>query len=264
MLIKTPKLIVKSAKFDIISLMKIIFCALFFIVSSLSHADTTTGLVGWWKLDEGSGNSALDSSGKGNTGDLTGHAPTWTSNCKRNSCLSFNGSSEFVTVPNVSALVTNSNMSLTAWVKTSSSGGNSLGGICGIRNAESDTAFYIFQLNATTIEVRFRDSAGNTYTTSFAITADIWVHVALIYDGSNIYAYKNGTLAVSTAASGVFTRTDIPFEIGKSSPDVTWWYDGQVDDIRLYNRALTTSDLYMLYQNQHKIVNAAINTFQVK
>ena len=52
--------------------------------------DIKTGLIGWWKLDDGSGTTAADISGQGNTGTLTG-GPKWASNCKRTGCVTFDG-----------------------------------------------------------------------------------------------------------------------------------------------------------------------------
>ena len=61
----------------------------------------TNNIVGYWPLDEGSGTTTNDFSGKGNTGTLVaGHLPTWTSTgCKFGSCLSFaEASSQYVTL----------------------------------------------------------------------------------------------------------------------------------------------------------------------
>ena len=66
------------SKYLVISLgvFGIIFYTLF-IIHNPARADITTGLVGWWKFDEGSGTAAGDSSGNNNTGTLT-NGPTWT------------------------------------------------------------------------------------------------------------------------------------------------------------------------------------------
>src|ERR1019366_5109600 len=67
-------------------------------VSTGPVGNTTTGLVGWWKLDDGSGTSAADSSGTGNTGTLT-NGPAWTTGGMNNGALSFNGTNSYVSIP---------------------------------------------------------------------------------------------------------------------------------------------------------------------
>ena len=54
----------------------IFFCLSLFVFITPARADIVTGLVGWWTFDEGSGTSANDYSGQGNTGTITG--ATWT------------------------------------------------------------------------------------------------------------------------------------------------------------------------------------------
>ena len=64
---------------------------------SFARADITTGLVGWWKLDD-TGSNAIDSSGQGYTGTIT-NSPAVTTNCRAGNCLSFSAvSSQYVNV----------------------------------------------------------------------------------------------------------------------------------------------------------------------
>jgi hypothetical protein len=79
----------------------------------------TTGLVGWWRFNEGSGTLARDDSGKANNGTLTG-GPVWTTG-KYGNGLSFDGSNDFVTIPHNSALEP-SQISVSGWLKTTSAG----------------------------------------------------------------------------------------------------------------------------------------------
>src|SRR5581483_9489039 len=61
-----------------------------------------TSLVGYWTFDEGTGTIAYDYSGNNATGSLQNN-PTWTPTCKTGGCLSFDGSSTFVQVPDTSS-----------------------------------------------------------------------------------------------------------------------------------------------------------------
>ena len=74
-----------------------------FYATSVAVADTTSGLVAHWKLDEGSGTTASDASGGGNTGTLV-NGPVWTSG-KVVSALSFDGVNDKVSVTSGSSLI---------------------------------------------------------------------------------------------------------------------------------------------------------------
>jgi hypothetical protein len=76
-----------------------------------------SGLVGWWKLDETSGTSAADSSGNGYTG-TTSSSTNWTTSGMNNGALTFNGTTDYVSIPAGLSLGTTYTMS--AWVKLAS------------------------------------------------------------------------------------------------------------------------------------------------
>ncbi len=86
--------------------------------------DLTTGLVGYWKLDEGSGATATDSSGTGNTGSLV-NGPAWTTG-KIGGALAFDGVSQSVTIPQAASLNAYP-LTVAVWMKTTPTSG--LGGL---------------------------------------------------------------------------------------------------------------------------------------
>src|SRR3990167_464828 len=149
--------------------------------SFLGQDISPSGLVGWWKLDEGSGTSAGDSSGQGNTGTLAASpgTPTWTTG-KIGQGLSFDGSDDYVSVANLSSQIVNSNISIAEWVKPVNNP-SSYDGYFGFRNGDTDDSFYILQLSGTnSLECRFRNSAGTVWeTTTPTVTPSVWNHVAL-------------------------------------------------------------------------------------
>ena len=69
-----------------------------------------------------------------------------------------------------------------------------------------------------------------------------WSHIAATYDGSAVKVYINGTLASSNNVSGPITTSGLPLRIGGNS---VWseWFSGQIDDVRIYDRALDASEL---------------------
>ncbi|HUV70899.1 MAG TPA: hypothetical protein VMW15_14650, partial [Terracidiphilus sp.] len=84
--------------------------------------DPENGLVGWWKLDDGSSGTtpttAADSSGNGNNG-ANQNNPVWTSSGKIGDALTFSGSSQYVSVPDSSSLDISGSWTESAWVNFS-------------------------------------------------------------------------------------------------------------------------------------------------
>src|SRR5262245_59107499 len=81
-------------------------------------ADLTTGLVGYWTFDEGTGTVASDSSGHNNTGTLK-NGPLWTTG-KLNTALQFDGIDDYVEVANSPSLSPTSAVSVSFWIKSGS------------------------------------------------------------------------------------------------------------------------------------------------
>ncbi|MBI3413986.1 MAG: HYR domain-containing protein, partial [Verrucomicrobia bacterium] len=86
-------------------------------MTAIYAAPIDAGLVGYWKLDDGSGLSAVDSSGNGNTGTLL-NGPTWTSG-QFGGGLSLDGVNDYVSVNNAPSLNPSSQITLSAWIRPS-------------------------------------------------------------------------------------------------------------------------------------------------
>jgi hypothetical protein len=104
-------------------LRRIIMCrrlvCMLFLVFLLGLALTNAAsaeLIGWWRLDEGSGTMAFDSSGFGNDARFEG-APVWMDNGKLGNALRFNGSSDYLAAPDSESLDINGDqLSMAAWI----------------------------------------------------------------------------------------------------------------------------------------------------
>ena len=75
-----------------------------------------------------------------------------------------------------------------------------------------------------------------------ALASNTWTHLTASYDGANLRLYVNGTQVASRAVSGSMLASTGVLRIGGNN---TWgeWYGGLIDDIRIYNRALTPSEV---------------------
>lgn len=124
-------------------------------------------------------------------------------------------------------------------------------GIIGYRN-ESNADFFILQLGATNFEARLRNSAGTAFTiTSPTCQLNQWQHVALVYTGSQLRFYHNGTLSQSITASGNITNAAVPFNIGRIPFQTTpFWLLGRVDEVGVWGRALSDTDVQCIYRQK--------------
>ena len=225
------------------------FCLLFFVfLVTLVFADTTLALdpslAGWWKLDEGSGLEASDSSGNGNDGTIGG-TPNWIAAGKINGALEFNGTDCFINVGNGPSLQIRDEITIAFWIKSSGFGSNGWAAIVSkgdgswrmSRSANTGSSLHM-GVGGTTV-------SGNTYfDATTAVTDGEWHHGAGVYDGSRAIIYIDGVEDASIAATG---------QLASASQDVLICdnadYAGQrllaatLDDIQIYNRALTPVEI---------------------
>ncbi len=214
--------------------------------------------IAHWKFDEGTGQSAFDSSINGNTGQLGSTTaadagdPTWTDG-KWGRALSFDGIDDRIAgLPEL--LAGKSAVTLEAWINPDVINswrvavGSSNGG--GAGNSGALVAYDPGGSPSLYFDTRTTSGRVNTAT---ALNASVWTHAVGVYDGSNIYLYKNGVLAAGPIAqSGAFVGTDV-FSIG-SGTGSSLYFDGLIDDVRIYNYARTASEIRADY-------NAGMSTY---
>jgi hypothetical protein len=202
------------------------------------------GLVGWWRFDEGTGTVAGDSSGNGNNGTLI-NSPTWVTG-KYGYALRFSSASTQYVATTLSPQAVGTPITISGWIYFPNDPGNHEFE-CGFRD-NNVADFYVLQLaGSNTLELRFRNSVGVAYTLNAVITPNSWCFVALTYDGSKFTAYINGVPISSTSASGTFGTSSYPFEIGASGGTI-FPTDATIDDVRIYNRALSPTEIQANFQ----------------
>ncbi len=173
--------------------------------AGIGHVSNLTGgLVGWWKLDDGAGTSAGDSSGNGNTGTLTGSPlPAWTTSGMNNGALNFAGgaTTNYVGVPSNSVLSGMATLTVAAWIYVD---GTATGGsvIDKRHTGTPDWNSYYVVIDLTNFRygptVTNASGTASTFTASAvgSLVLNTWQHVVMVYDGANVQMYING------AASG--------------------------------------------------------------
>jgi hypothetical protein len=203
------------------------------------------GLVGAWGFNEGGGTVVTDSSGSGNHGTLIGPGATWDPGGKFGGALSFSGLGGNVRVPNASSLSFNSSYTLEAWIKpTALSDYQTI-----LIKEETSGCGYWLQTAGSRISSGFANGACREHLSGAtpAIPLNQWSHLAAVFnDAANTYTlYLNGSAvstATQTAAPVPNTQALVFGQTGWSGGAFERWR-GLLDDVRIYNRALTTSQV---------------------
>ena len=217
--------------------------------ATLSRPQNSLGLVGYWSFNEGVGTNLGDFSGNRNDGTLV-NTPTWVTG-KFSKALSFvAASSQYVTVPDSSSLQVNTDMTVSAWVNFSSLGTDRvIIGQYDYPNSDRSWALY-YQNSGAKITFKTSQDGSVAAEKSFSFsTINQWVHITVVYSGGTATLYLNGASQGSGAVSASLKDSAGPILIGASGNNTTRvaYMNGSIDDVRLYNRALTAGEIAALY-----------------
>jgi hypothetical protein len=205
------------------------------------------GLMLYLPFNDGSGTSARDDSGKGNTGALQNmNDSNWVSG-KSGDALDFNGSDEYVLCTHSSSLNILTAISISAWIKLDSvSGWQSICAKVGTNDATS--AIYLSAEDTKLWFILYHDGGYSNITSTGGLSAGVWHHVVARYDGSDMELFLDTVSIGSTTASFVINPIGDDMWIGANS---RWgeYLSGQVDELRVYDRALIKSEITWLYNH---------------
>lgn len=202
-----------------------------------------------WNLNEGSGCAAGDLYG-GNNGLLGNNCPTVSPSWllgKIGNALSFNGSSNNITVNNSANLNFTTSMSVSAWIKWNINPSTGLA-YATIVNKNGDSQ-YRLQHNATNSKFEFgiKTNTGSTYVTSLiSPVVGTWYHLVGTWDGNQIKLYVDSVLQQTGTRSGAIPGSSVPLKIGSSSSDARW-FNGIIDEVYLWDRALSQEEVNQIY-----------------
>jgi hypothetical protein len=217
-------------------------------IAGLANKSLKAGLVGWWKMDDGSGSSAADSSGNGNTGSLV-NGPAW-DHGKIGGAINFSATNQYVQVSGAFNF-TSQDFSLAAWVYANTLVDANNGPVILYKGDYQNKGYYLQLLDNGEIGFTTNQSGVNQGTGSATGVFKIggWHHVAVTRSGANVDIYYDGVDVTSSHATHInpASSTD-PFVIGSYYVNPNDTLSGRMDDVRVYNRALAPSEVWRLYK----------------
>jgi|GEM_PF-788793 len=208
--------------------------------------------VGYWNFGEGTGTTANDISGNGNTGTLNGMDNNdWVLGKESSWALDFDGSDDRIEIVHDSILSL-TNMTLSLWLKTTHTGNDQ--GILSKYDVHGEWNYQIY--SDTNGKINYNIGSDDvweaTLVSNTAINDGQWHHVETVYDSSNMYIYIDGNLDNSVAETRTPGFGGYAAYIGTCTYDdgVTLVYDesdttftGQLDEIKYFNYARTPAQI---------------------
>lgn len=222
-----------------------------------------SGLAGFWDFDDcDTCTTVTDRSGNSNTGtmyDATG--PTATNlhvTGKTGNGSTFDGVKYYVDAGNASNLNITGNITIGAWIKP-----NTLARSAVVAKDFTDVRGYMFGIESTGEVYMEKDglillNAGTT------MSAGGWNHIAVTFDGAGWTTWLNGVPAATSGdISGIPSQTTTSLTVGRRNyTGVESYFDGIIDEVKIYNRALSAAEIKNLYNSTQKMfVNMPQNNF---
>lgn len=208
-------------------------------------------LVAYYSFDAG---DATDDSGNWNTGTI--NSPIWTGNGKIGGAYNFDGIDDYISVDSNASLETMTDITISAWIKTDPTI-SSIGTIVRRDPSGWDRTIYDMDLSSNGfLRITFMGTDSSDFTNQQSSINDLrdnnWHHVVIVRDSDNqkAYGYVDWSREINTTdiADWSFDGDDTPIYIWDWSIDSTHrWFKWLIDEIRIYNRALSSGEVLELY-----------------
>ncbi len=233
----------------------LIFSIVFIIIGIACFSQIpTNGLVAWYPFN----GNANDASGNGNNGSNNGATLSTDRFGNSNSAYSFDGINDYIQVNHSSSLTPNNQISISTWINSQSTSGARHILFKGAPNPPPYLGYYV-RLFDGLVSIWFGQSA-QPIQTNVSIAASQWSHIVVTFDGTIYKVYLNGVLGQSGSASYNFSNTS-DLAVGKHGTQNAGYFHGTIDDIRIYNRTLSETEVQQLYNENAGSTGNISSTF---
>ena len=227
------------------------------VMAQVPNYVPTNGLVGYWPFN----GNASDESGNGNNGTVNGATLTTDRFGVVNKAYNFDGVNDWIEISDNNLLDLNNELTLSAWINT-----NSI--FITQRIIDKSTTgisdSWCFDLGVMGVGDLRLIAAGTVFnqamSQAYIVESNIWTHVLTTYNGTTVKFYVNGVMVYSISQTGSTPSNNNSVRIGVNSLYNDEWFDGELDDIGMWNRALSECEVADLYNSQlGSFANAAVS-----
>ena len=218
------------------------------LAAGVATADYTTGLVGHYPFDEGTGNTAGDLSGNGHDGTLPANGVTWIPSAVIKGGINIAGTNgSAIPLGTWDPTEGTGQLSLALWIKWAQTGNVNQGLISKRDDWNLGGMMFGWRLRNDSNLIRFHhgggavlDSPANTLTPFIGE----WAHVGVTFDGTTARIYLNGE-EIASGPWSLANKTDAGMRIGSYNSGAPT-FNGDMDDFRVYDRALLAAEVESL------------------
>lgn len=207
--------------------------------STRNPGDGSDQLIAHWSLNENQGTTATDETGR-NHGVI--FQPEWTTGIS-GSCLKFNGTSTYVSIPNSASLNPVESISMMAWVKASENKTTKI-----VQKGDWDGhGLGQGKWDGWQASIRTADDQSHSLHWLGGLPVfNEWYHLAMTYDGSILKFYVNGQLRNSKAVQGQLKVNGRTVSIG-SDNGAQKFFTGAIDEVKILGKALSQAEIQTNY-----------------
>ncbi|UCD50156.1 MAG: carbohydrate binding domain-containing protein, partial [Phycisphaerales bacterium] len=218
-------------------------------------AITDADLVGWWTLDEGEGSTAVDWSGHDGHGTLIG-GPQWVDGFQ-GTALEFSGSEQYVDCGDEAGAGVTADFTLAAWAQMTPGNAGQYMGIAGkLRNVGGYNGFGLVRHSSNVFRLWVSD--GDTGGINGVASSDVtytdadWHHITGVREGRSNILYVDGVRQTASNETDFVPSPDF-FHIGRQYSHMDdRYFEGKIDDVRVYDKALTDAQIAELMRGDTK------------
>lgn len=210
-------------------------------------------LIAYWSMDEGSGTTITDVSANSNNGTIVG--ATFATGVS-GKCLDFNGTTDYVNCGDNNSLEDFTKLSISCWAYFDDLSDETIFSLVQKGNEATNGLYWVFYDNSDG-KKRLTFEGGNatnrdTLNYTWTPTANTWYNITVTFDEGDVVLYINGENKASKTFGNSITdiaTTDVYDCLIGSYRTSGYFMNGKIDEVRIYNTALTAEQVYALYKN---------------
>jgi hypothetical protein len=210
------------------------------IVNVDNSAAPPPGLVAGYGFNEGGGTTVADASGNGNAGTVEGAA--WVPIGRMGGAMEFDSANDWVRVPDANSLDV-TRVTVSAWIKPKLIAGRWRSVLFKERAGGISYGLYAHNTRTNQPSAEIWTTAATAVPGGSQVTDGQWTHLAMTYDGAFARLYVNGVQVGQAARTGNLFVSDGAMRIGNNAIWTNEFFDGVIDEVRVYNRALDAAEI---------------------